>query len=370
MAIYHAVIGFHHQHLHPPVQLCWLAMAPIGLLFFASTNPGRCTTASRRRPFAHHLLTSITFIPRGTGRSSKSPATLPHLDYHPLLIFWSICNTPFFRIHLTRRQLRQCLFRWRLLVTVTRAKENRTTIQQRYRTSSFALMTMKTSDLLTFPQQPPSRLNHCHLHPSRLLIQIPPTTDMASTTLPQPFQPAFAVPAPLLPCADAEADDSDSASVANSQSSQVPQGHRRHRKRLGMPPKRDNRAERERTAENKVRQASSAMEQLASAGFIPAAPTHHASSTDPTSSHSHASSSQPVGDVYSLPQVTCTNVPAVPTTQRARFHVVVNDFCTNCLLRADSTGHASAERFIFASREAFQQYWDSHHHGDTHNEPL
>ena len=198
----------------------------------------------------------------------------------------------------------------------------------------------------------------------------PTTTDMASTTLPQPFQPAFAVPAPLLPCADAEADDSDSASVANSQSSQVPQGHRRHRKRLGMPPKRDNRAERERTAENKVRQASPAMEQLASAGFIPAAPTHHASSTDPTSSHSHASSSQPVGDVYSLPQVTCTNVPAVPTTQRARFHVVVNDFCTNCLLRADSTGHASAERFIFASREAFQQYWDSHYHDDTHNEPL
>ena len=192
------------------------------------------------------------------------------------------------------------------------------------------------------------------------ILQAPPlpaqnaTRDIMRTN--NEFVAPLPHPANSLPCTNTEgrendAENSDSASVTPSHSSQASQRQRRHRTKLGMPPKPNNQAERARTAENKTRQLAVAVQQLCAAGHL---------SPQPLAVERLPEQASSSGDVYSLPQVTCSNVSAIPTTERARFHMVVNGFCTSCLQTSTTPGHSPAERLVFHSKQAFEQFWASH----------
>ena len=96
-----------------------------------------------------------------------------------------------------------------------------------------------------------------------------------------------------------------------------------------MPPNHNNQAERARVAETKTRQLAVAVQQLCAAGHL---------SPQPLAVERLPEQASSSGDVYSLPQVTCSNVSAIPTTERARFHMVVNGFCTSCLQTSTTPG--------------------------------
>ena len=53
-----------------------------------------------------------------------------------------------------------------------------------------------------------------------------------------------------------------------------------------------------------------------------------------------------------LPTVSCTNMPAVPTTERKSEFPVVFGKCTNCFMCALSSAHARVGAMTFESKEA------------------
>ena len=62
----------------------------------------------------------------------------------------------------------------------------------------------------------------------------------------------------------------------------------------------------------------------------------------------------------SLPTVSCSNVPAVPTTERRHEFPVVCGKCTNCFLSALSSAHSRVGVLSFESEEALNFFTRMH----------
>ena len=179
---------------------------------------------------------------------------------------------------------------------------------------------------------------------------------------------AFAIPQPLPPkqkpseestpavnlcndevtCIDSDNDSTVTNGTEYSQTSTASKRGRRKQTKLTRPTrtKRNGAEERKRTAQNKAKERI----------------------LEDKNESSTPKVQEIVGDdpnnFWTLIQVSCTNCPVVPSTSRLEVHPVINNRCTNCLQKASSSGHSSAPRFSFPSKEEFDKYWAEHYIDD------
>ena len=130
----------------------------------------------------------------------------------------------------------------------------------------------------------------------------------------------------------------DGASVTSSQRQR--RGRSAHR--LDRTPKRNGSAERARTAQRKVereRQMPPPAPMAARDKPVPAVEQPRQSPPTPPPTLGKCSAAQPLSSTLSLPTVSCTNCPTIPTSERRPEYPVVSGRCTSCMMAAIGPAH-------------------------------
>ena len=161
----------------------------------------------------------------------------------------------------------------------------------------------------------------------------------------------------------------DGASVTSSQRQR--RGRSAHR--LDRTPKRNGSAERARTAQRKVereRQMPPPAPMAARDEPVPAVEQPRQSPPTPPPTLGKCSAAQPLSSTLSLPTVSCTNCPTIPTSERRPEYPVVSGRCTSCMMAAIGPAHKPVGTLQFPEAEQFAMFVHAYHVEDEEGSVL